>query len=177
MTVEGTELCTGKAFFFSLTATVSSSDGDVHTVLLHLPTGPGVPHTYAVVPVLLLSITMTSSLHFPPTGFSKLVKGHGYHFIYSTITSLIWRIISWESAFAKGRESETSALSIQLSIMLAGNLKNKSFPFLVPYHSSIIQKNREHSGTYVAPDNVVGVIHDISGKAKVTYFHYFSTGH
>lgn len=140
MTAEGTALCPGKAFFFSLAATMSSSDGDVHTVLLHLPTGPGVPHTYAVVPVLLLSVTMNSSLHFPPTGFSKLVKGHGCHFLYSTITTLIWLIISWESAFAKGRKSEISTLSIQLFIMLAGNLKNKSFSFLVHYHFSMIQK-------------------------------------
>lgn len=53
----------------------------------------------------------------------------------------------------------------------------QSFTFLVSYHSYNGMKNREHSGTYVAPDDVVGVIHDISGKAKVTYFDHFSTGH
>jgi len=57
------------------------------------------------------------------------------------------------------------------------NLKMQSFTFLVPYHSYNGMKNREHSGTYVAPDDVVGVIHYISGKAKVTYFHHFSMGH
>lgn len=38
-------------------------------------------------------------------------------------------------------------------------------------------KTREHSWTYIAPDDVVGVIHYISGKAKVTYFHHFPMGH
>lgn len=38
-------------------------------------------------------------------------------------------------------------------------------------------KTREPSWTYIAPDDVVGVIHYISGKAKVTYFHHFPMGH
>lgn len=53
----------------------------------------------------------------------------------------------------------------------------QSFAFLVPYSSHNDMKNREHSETYIAPDDVVGVIHYISGKAKVTYFHHFSMGH
>lgn len=53
----------------------------------------------------------------------------------------------------------------------------KSFTFLVPYHSYHSMQNREHSGTHIAPDNVVGVVHYISGKAEVTYFHHFSMGH
>lgn len=38
-------------------------------------------------------------------------------------------------------------------------------------------KTRESSWTYIAPDNVVGVVHYISGKAKVTDFHHFPKGH
>lgn len=38
-------------------------------------------------------------------------------------------------------------------------------------------KDTEHSWTHIAPDDVVGVIHDISGKAKVTDFHDFPMGH
>lgn len=53
----------------------------------------------------------------------------------------------------------------------------QSLTFLVPYNSYNGMKNRENSGTYIAPDDVVGVIHYIPGKAEVTYFHHFSMGH
>lgn len=38
-------------------------------------------------------------------------------------------------------------------------------------------KTTEPSWTHIAPDDVVGVIHYIPGKAKVTYFHHFPMGH
>lgn len=31
--------------------------------------------------------------------------------------------------------------------------------------------------SHVAPDNVVGIAHNISSQSKITYLHHFPTGH
>lgn len=75
-------------------------------------------------------------------------------------------------------KTEISALPIQICTKLTGNKKFK--PFLSRFLIILPipgMKTREPSWTYIAPDDVVGVIHYISGKAKVTYFHHFPVGH